>query len=123
MLASESDFGAEKIYGFRTSVQGEARDAFYDMQKQISHLGIKMEDMPTQGGPDIIPMFREGVPVFRLQQDGTDYFDLHHTPDDTFDKISEGPMAQNVAAWAAVVWMASEADVDFRSATDPRIAE
>ena len=63
------------------------------------------------------------MPVFRLQQDGTDYFDLHHTPDDTFDKIDPEAMAQNVAAWAATIWMASEADVDFREELDSRIAE
>ncbi len=115
VIASESDFGAERIYAIRTSVQGDARDAIYDIQKQVAHLGIEMEEGPTQGGPDIIPMFAMGVPAFGLQQDGTDYFDLHHTPDDTFDKIDPEAMAQNVAAWAAVVWLVSEADVDFRS--------
>lgn len=114
ILASESDFGAEKVYALRTSVQGAGREAMYGFQAQLAHLGIDMEEGPTQGGPDIIPLYRQGVPAFRLQQDGTDYFDLHHTPDDTFDKISKEPMAQNVAAWAAMIWMASEADVDYR---------
>ena len=50
----------------------------------------------------------------RFQQDGTDYFDLHHTPDDTFDKIDPDEIAQNVAAFAAMMWMASEAETDFR---------
>jgi len=49
----------------------------------------------TSGGPDIGPIKREGVPTMRLQQDGTDYFDLHHTPDDTFDKIDPDEMAKN----------------------------
>lgn len=115
VLASESDFGAERVYAVRTSVKGEAGNAIKDMQAAIAHLGVEMEDGPTTGGPDIIPLFNAGVPVFRLQQDGTDYFDLHHTPDDTFDKIDPEAMAQNVAAWAAMIWMASEAEVDYRS--------
>lgn len=119
VLASESDFGAERVYGFRTSVQGTSRAVLENIQQSIAHLGIKMEDGPTTGGPDIIPLARAGVPVFRLQQDGTDYFDLHHTPDDTFDKIDKEAVAQNVAAWAATVWMASEADVDYRAAPEP----
>ena len=94
---------------------GEGRKVFEDIQKAIAPLGIKMEDGPTTGGPDIIPLANAGVPAFRLQQDGTDYFDLHHTPDDTFDKIDKDSVAQNVAAWAATVWMASEADVDYRA--------
>lgn len=115
VLASESDFGAEKVYAVRTSVEGEGRDAIKEMQQAIAHLGIEWEDGQTEGGPDIIPLARAGVPAFRLQQDGTDYFDLHHTPDDTFDKIDPEAMAQNVAAWAAFTWMASEADVDYRT--------
>ncbi len=115
VLASESDFGAERVYAVRSSVQGEARKDIYNIQKQIAHLGIEMEEGQTHGGPDIIPMFAKGVPAIRLQQDGTDYFDLHHTPDDTFDKINPEAMAQNVAAWAAMIWLASESDADFRA--------
>ncbi len=115
VLASESDFGAERVYALRTSFGGEGRKVFEDIQKAIAPLGIVMEEGTTQGGPDIIPLANAGVPAFRLQQDGTDYFDLHHTPDDTFDKINPEAVAQNVAAWAATVWMASEADVDYRA--------
>jgi hypothetical protein len=50
----------------------------------------------------------------RLNQNGQDYFDLHHTPDDTFDKIDPDALAQNVAAYAALVWLAAELDVEFR---------
>jgi hypothetical protein len=41
--------------------------------------------------------------VIDLQQDGTRYFDIHHTPDDTLDKIDPSQLEQNVAAWAAVL--------------------
>jgi hypothetical protein len=39
------------------------------------------------------------LPVVDLAQDGTHYFDLHHTPDDTLDKIDPARLEQNVAAW------------------------
>jgi len=103
------DFGAGKVYALKTSVKGPARAELEKIQKSLEHLGVKMDDGGTQGGPDIIPMFRSGVPAIRLQQDGFDYFDLHHTPDDTFDKIDPEDMAQNVAAWVTMIWMASEA--------------
>jgi len=63
---------------------------------------------------DIGPMFNEGVPAMRLQQDGTDYFDYHHTPDDTFDKIDPDEMAQNTGAFAVMAWLSANADTDFR---------
>ncbi len=122
VLASESDFGAGPVYALRTSVTGPGRAAIQDIQKALAHLGVFWEDDTTEGGPDIIPLAREGVPAIRLQQDGTDYFDLHHTPDDTFDKIDPKAMAQNVAAWATMIWMASEAPTDFRQPSLPETA-
>ncbi len=123
VLASESDFGAGKVYALRTTVQGEARGALEDIQKSLAHLGVKMEAGDTSGGPDIIPMRRAGVPAIRLQQDGYDYFDLHHTPDDTLDKVNKEDVAQNVAAWATMIWMASEADVDYRETPEEVVGE
>jgi hypothetical protein len=41
--------------------------------------------------------------VIDLQQDGTRYFDLHHTPDDTLDKVDPEQMRQNVIAWTMVL--------------------
>lgn len=38
-----------------------------------------------------------------LQQDGTRYFDIHHTPDDTLDKVDPAQLRQNVAAWAVTL--------------------
>ena len=55
------------------------------------------------------------LPAFLLSQDGTRYFDIHHTPDDTLDKVDRAQLDQNVAAWAALVWLAADSDVDFRT--------
>ena len=55
------------------------------------------------------------MPAFALAQDGTRYFDLHHTADDTLDKIDRQQLDQNVAAWAALIWLAADSDVDFRN--------
>ena len=44
-----------------------------------------------------------GLPGVGLSQDGTHYFDLHHTPDDTFDKIDPEALRQNVAAWTTML--------------------
>jgi carboxypeptidase Q len=49
----------------------------------------------------------QGVAVFRLKQDGTDYFDVHHTADDTLDKVDPDSLKQNVAAWAVVSYIAA----------------
>ena len=49
-----------------------------------------------------------------FRQDGNDYFDLHHTANDTLDKIAPGELDQNVAAYAAFLYLVAETGVDFR---------
>ena len=51
--------------------------------------------------------------MFGLNQDGTRYFDLHHTADDTLDKIDPAALAQNVAAYTVFAWLAAQAEGDF----------
>ncbi len=114
VLATESDFGAGKIYGLQAGKYAATQAAVAGWVPEFAYLGIKAKDGITHGGPDIIPLNMAGVPTVRLNQDGTDYFDLHHTPDDTFDKIDPNAMQQNVAAYATLIWLASEADTNFR---------
>lgn len=113
-IASESDFGAGPIYELQGGVTETANAELDRIAEALKPLGISRSDQPTTGGPDIIPMNQMGVPAVRLQQNGYDYFDLHHTPDDTFDKIRPDHVSQNVAAWAVMLWMLSESDTDFR---------
>ena len=48
-------------------------------------------------------MIEAGLPAVGLSQDGTHYFDVHHTPDDTLDKIDPEQLRQNVAAWTGML--------------------
>lgn len=65
--------------------------------------GVVRGRQPAGGGADVGALIAAGVPAIDLQQDGTRYFDLHHTPDDTLDKIDPVQMRQNVAVWAATL--------------------
>ncbi len=80
-------------------------------------LGIAKGNNEASGGPDVGALKARGVPVVSLQQNGWDYFDLHHTPNDTLDKINPDDLAQNVAAYAAFVFLAAQIDDDFRIET------
>jgi Zn-dependent M28 family amino/carboxypeptidase len=119
VLATESDFGARTVWQLVSNVSDEGTPAIDAVGDIIGPLGIVRggSNVPG-GGPDIIPLAMQGVPTVRLSQNGSDYFDLHHTPDDTLDKIDPDELAQNVAAYVALVYLAAELDVDFRSATE-----
>lgn len=110
VMATESDFGATAPYEVHYNWQ-EGRE---EMQAIADMLDLPLKRVDTSGGPDIGPIKALGVPTMRFQQDGTDYFDLHHTPDDTFDKIDPDDMAKNTAAFAAMAWIVSNSNSDFR---------
>ncbi len=116
VVAGESDFGADNIYALALSPGAKDSEFARIASRVLRPLGIlPSPDAELFGGVDIAPLARAGVPVFGLKQDGTRYFDLHHTADDTLDKIDPAQLNQNVAAWAALVRLIADSDVDFRT--------
>ena len=58
-------------------------------------------------------MGERGMAMVSLAQDGTDYFDFHHTANDTLDKVDPESLRQNLAVWTAFIWLAAQAPGDF----------
>ncbi|WP_114238910.1 M20/M25/M40 family metallo-hydrolase [Dyella sp. C9] len=116
-LGTESDFGARKIWRMSASVKPEARGAIEQIAKVVEPIGVAYDaKMPGGGGSDLSQMHAKGMAALSLTQDGTDYFDYHHTANDTLDKIDPKELAQNVAVYAAFSYMAAQAEGDFGSA-------
>ncbi|MFQ5563901.1 MAG: M20/M25/M40 family metallo-hydrolase [Parvularculaceae bacterium] len=115
VLAGESDFGAGRVWKLDTRFGDSALLQAKTMARVLRRLGVGPGDNEAGGGPDVSPMREQGVPVIGLRQNGWDYFDLHHTPDDTLDKVDPDDLAQNVAAWAATLYLASEMEGGFRA--------
>ena len=115
VIGSESDFGAREVWRLSSNVADHAVPFFDQMQVEMQHLGVIRGGNESGGGPDMIPLAFLGVPMARLDQNGEDYFEFHHTPNDTFDKIVPEEMAQNVAAWAMFTWLVADTDLDFRA--------
>ncbi len=114
VFASESDFGADKIWRFETNFGDGALGYAAAMQAALAPLGIVPGGNQASGGPDIGILRQAGVPVVTPRQNGLDYFDLHHTPDDTFDKIDPEKFRQNVAAYAVFGYLAADMGWNFR---------
>lgn len=116
IIAGESDFGADRVYALGLPPGAQGSDFARAAGQVLYPIGVLPSDQPElHGGADIGPLAGAGVPVFGLNQDGLRYFDLHHTADDTLDKIDPAQMSQNVAAWAGLVWLIADSDVDFRA--------
>lgn len=57
------------------------------------------------GGADISPLEKLGVPCIGFEPDGQRYFDIHHTPDDTFDKIHKRELELGAAAIGGLIYL------------------
>lgn len=99
----ESDFGGDRVWKVDSKL-GEARKTEAErLQRALVPLGIVPGAFDKSGGPDIGPMLADGQPGVALLQDGTRYFDIHHTPDDTLAMVDRRQLQQNVAAWTATL--------------------
>jgi hypothetical protein len=107
--ATESDFGADRIWRVDFALPPSASAVADRIEAALAPLGIARGSAVARGGPDIGALVQSGVPAVTLQQDGTDYFDLHHTPDDTLDKIDPEQLRQNVAAYTAMISIVANA--------------
>ena len=103
VVAAESDFGADRIWKFDVNLPESAKPVADRLATALAPLGITRGRDIAGDGTDVQPMMKQGVAAIDLAQDGTRYFDLHHTPDDTLDKIDPVQLRQNVAAWTTVL--------------------
>ncbi len=108
-LAAESDFGADRIWRVDFKLPDSAKAVGDRVAAALAPLGISRGRTPAGGGADIAALVASGVAGIDLQQDGSRYFDLHHTPDDTLDKVDPAQLRQNVAAWTAMLAVVANA--------------
>jgi len=117
VLGTESDFGSGPIWRMSASVKPQARAAIAQIAAVLKPLGVDYDETKSGGGgSDLSQMHAKGMAALTLLQDGAHYFDVHHTANDTLDKIDPKELAQNVAVYAAWAYMAAQADGDFGSA-------
>lgn len=103
-MVMESDFGAGRIWRSEFNLNSSASQLQADIQEDLGKLGVTASTNTATGGPDVRElMVEQGLGAVDLQQDGTDYFDAHHTPDDTLDRINLDDLRQNIAAWTTVL--------------------
>ena len=112
-IGAESDFGAGRIYALASGVNEDIAPVIDQIGTVLAPLGITTEKGRGGAGPDIGPIVTLGMPWASLQQDGTDYFDLHHTANDTLDKVDPKALDQQVAAYAAFAYLSAESKMDF----------
>ena len=113
VVGVEADSGGGLIYEFNSGVGEAALPIVEAMRKVLAPLGIEGGDNSARGGADLSTLREKGMPVLSLQQDSSAYFDVHHSANDTLDKVDPDALKQAVAAYAAVTWIAANVAEDF----------
>jgi carboxypeptidase Q len=102
IAAVETDAGAAAPTGFSTTLKGAPLEAFEARAKSLAKLGAAKFETTSQTGADTSFLIEAGVAGFSLIPDPLHYFDYHHTPADTLDKVDAKELAQDAAAIAAI---------------------
>ncbi|WP_428717933.1 M20/M25/M40 family metallo-hydrolase [Undibacterium curvum] len=113
--ASEADSGQGPVKMLRSDVRPAALAVVGQMQQVLAGLGVSAGGNQAHPGPDMGVLREAGAASFSLDMQADDYFDVHHTADDTFDKIEPVRIRQSCAAFAVFAWMAAQSPVDFGS--------
>ena len=109
VLVGESDFGADRVWRINFNLAAGNAALAGRIAALLAPLGIVRGRDPANAGADLGPWAAAGIAAIDLNQDGTRYFDYHHTPDDTLDKVDPAQLRQNVAAWTAMLAAAADA--------------
>lgn len=102
-VAAESDFGADRVWRVEFNLPASAKAAGDRVAAALAPLGIVRGTALGGDGADIEPLIKAGVAGIDLNQSGLRYFDYHHTPEDTLERIDPEQLRQNVAAWTAML--------------------
>ena len=120
VIALESDLGAGKVFGMSYLAGPNAGASIKAIAAPLAALGVASPAPAEHHGADLWPLRNAGVPVVDLHQDATKYFDLHHTADDTLDKIDPAELDQVVAATSSFTFGAADTDGDFGRVPDDK---
>ena len=107
--AIESDNGAGRPLGVSAHVPPESLKLLKPMVAALGPLGATLLEHRDGGaGADIEPLDEAGVPTLSPIVDTRKYFDYHHSPADTLDKVQAEDIRRQVAVLAVMAYYLAE---------------
>ncbi len=135
VAAIESDGGNGRARGFRLDLREvESSDRPTDAsiedlrERALRFLDVVGAELRFVGadtmraggsGADISPLARAGVPCLGLDHEMSEYFRIHHTEADTFDRIDPDDLAHNVGVMAVMAFALADAPRGLRTGATP----
>lgn len=107
VAALETDSGAARPTGWSVTVGASGLDTLKELFRVLAPLGAGAVTAGG-GGADIEALHGGTVPLLGLRLDATRYFDWHHSPADTLDKVDAGELAAAASALAVAAYVLAE---------------
>src|SRR5437588_7058790 len=107
---NETDGGAGHPTGLNLKTKPEVKKMFEPFAKILQEIGAGSLNLSEHVGADTEPMEKAGVPAFSPMQDSRFYFNYHHTPADTLDKIVPHELQENAAVVAVAAYAFANAE-------------
>lgn len=115
VIGAEWDFGIGRIYKMTPGVGAQSLNAIRELAQYLAPMGVALSpDNDAKGQSDMSALSNEGMPSINFAPDGSNYFDYHHTENDTLDKVEPKALKFNTAIYAMYAYFAAQAPVDFR---------
>ena len=102
--AIESDLGAGHPDGVMYAGKPALDDWLRPVAQALAPIGAETFRSSPETGEDIAVLTEKGVPSFAPSQDGRFYFNYHHTPADTFDKVNPRELSENAAVMTVLAY-------------------
>jgi carboxypeptidase Q len=105
IFALESDAGGFTPRGFSFSMSKEKLAAIQHWLPLLKPYGTEFLELGG-GGADIGPLYRTfGTPIAGFIPDSQRYFDVHHAPSDTFEKVNKRELLLGAVNMAALIYL------------------
>ncbi len=115
IIGAEWDFGTHRIYKMTPGVGPKALYHIDELAGLLAPLGISQSpENNAKGQSDLSLLGKAGMPAINFHVDGIDYFDVHHTENDTLDKVDPEAMKHGTAVYVTFSYFAAQSGIDFR---------
>jgi carboxypeptidase Q len=104
IAAIESDRGGFTPRGFTMSAPENIKATIRSWRPLLEPYDL-WDFSQEGGGADISPLAPQGVPLIGYLPDSQRYFSVHHTPEDTIDKVDKRELELGAASMAALVFL------------------
>jgi carboxypeptidase Q len=117
VIGFEADFGAGPVWRLASRVNPAQLPAVDQIFRALGPLKLERGGNEATGGADLDGLAKLGMPLLDPSLDGNLYFDVHHTANDTLDRVDPKAIQQSAAAFTLATWLAAQYPGEWQRVT------